>query len=76
MMGWIKIKYSDESTLPKNETEVLCYAYKIPSPKYNEMFVAFYENGKFTTGSADDYNNNADYFQISHWMPLPEKPIQ
>jgi hypothetical protein len=60
---WISV----EERLPERSTRVLAY-----SKKYNEVNVYYY-------GGADEWWDNdgwasAKYYEITHWMPLPEAP--
>jgi hypothetical protein len=67
---WIPV---ENGNIPEG-VDILCFAVKIPSPKYNETFIASYEDGKFVTGKTEDYNNNSDYFFVTHWKLLPTPP--
>ena len=60
---WISV----EERFPEGSTRVLAY-----SKKYNEVGVYYY-------GGADEWWDNdgwasAKYYEITHWMPLPEAP--
>lgn len=66
MSGWIKV----EDKLPQNNDEVLVCA---------EGFVYYcnYVNGKFVFEAYSPYGDCDDeYYNASHWQPLPEPPVE
>lgn len=62
--NWISVK----DRLPKTETEVLFYNKKYDYVTHGK----FYEIQKIF-----DYDQDYDHLiEVSHWMPMPEKPTE
>ena len=74
MNEWISIK----DKMPEINTPVLCYQ-KNNYYQFKQIIAGY--DGKFFrpfyNGEDDNIllDGNSKYLQITHWMPLPEKPI-
>ncbi len=74
--GWTRV----EDGLPDEEDDVIVYMSKMGHGSPGSAYVGVYEKGKWKIvdtidGIIQDANNNPDYWIVTHWMPLPNKPI-
>lgn len=74
IMNWINVK----DRLPdEDDGDVLCWSVKFGDESRSASshhIILWHHEGKWRTDSDEDYENNADYHWITHWMPLPESP--
>ena len=73
MENWISVK----DRLPENDDRVLVWENKFGTsrPLENGCWEFAYYDGKWEDMNLKDYENNADYILITHWMPLPPPPM-
>ena len=73
-MEWIDIK----DKLPEDDSKVLVYESKFGKGEYSAISFGYYYGGKWhwenSQSGVVEYYPNADYWDITHWMPLPDKP--
>jgi len=72
---WISVK----DRLPKVDELVLCQTSKFGNTELGSYLeLLFYVNNHWETNESKygtDFENNPDYFLVTHWMPIP-KPIK
>jgi hypothetical protein len=75
MRGWISVK----NEFPKDGVFVLCYTAKFGNigSGFGCYEILFYNSITKTWENyeTDDFENNPDYIQVTHWKKLPDKPI-
>jgi hypothetical protein len=71
---WIDVKDKLPDLGQYNESEwVLCATSKFGDyKKYGVEHELLYLNGyKWCNNNTDNFDNNPDYFMVTHWMPIP-----
>jgi len=74
-IDWISVK----DRLPNEDIFVLCYTAKFGkiNSEIDNYKILFYdkETKTWQNYEIDDFENNPDYVYVTHWTPLPNKPI-
>lgn len=73
--NWISVKDRLPDNHPDDAEEVLVVFAKFGN-RYPCRMLAWYDTSdkKWKTEDNDDIENNADYYWVTHWMPLPDYP--
>lgn len=67
---WISVK----DRLPQNEQAVLCYGHYSYDQEDFEIDAEIYHAIYLSIGYWEVVNQMTCIMQVTHWMPLPEKP--